>query len=36
MSFGEDADFSKRILPYLHVEGEINNILYYYDAITNK
>lgn len=36
MSYGEDADYSKRILPYLSVQGEIKNKLYYYDAVSNK
>lgn len=36
ISTGEDADYSRRLLPYLTVQGEIDHTLYYYDAITNK
>lgn len=36
MSYGEDADFSHRIRPYLSVQGEIDKTLYYYDCVSNK
>lgn len=33
ISIGEDEDYSKRLLPYLTVQGEIDETLYYYDAV---
>ena len=36
MSYGEDADYSKRIRPYLSVQGEIEKPLYFYDCVSNK
>jgi len=36
MSHGEDADFSERIKGCLSVQGELNNKMYFYDAISNK
>jgi hypothetical protein len=36
ISHGEDHDYSNRLKPFLTVEGNINEVIYYYDAITNK
>ena len=36
MSYGEDADFSARVRPFLSVQGEIAKPLYFYDAVSNK
>ena len=36
ISTGEDADYSKRLLKHLTVQGEIDPTLYYYDAVIGK
>lgn len=36
LSYGEDRDYSMRLRKHIGVESSINNVLYYYDCISDK